>query len=46
MPHLLEHLADAAHDRGSEPVRRLVEQHQPRVRQQRARHRQHLLLAA
>ncbi len=41
-----EDAEDLAHDQGRQTQRRLVEQQEPRTQHQRARHREHLLLAA
>ena len=43
---LADDAEDLAHDQRREPERRLVEHEQPRPRHQRAREREHLLLAA
>src|SRR5437660_882332 len=43
---LAEDSEQVAHDQGRQSERGFVQQHQPRPQHQRARHRQHLLLAA
>ena len=44
--HLRHDAKDLLHDQRRQPLRRFVEDQQPRVQQQRARDRQHFLLAA
>ena len=45
-PQLLERYGDVCHERGSETLRRLIDQEQRVVVQERPRDRDHLLLAA